>query len=292
MLFQKSKLGLATFSVPLLIVYGIIIIFPLVQGLIMSFAVWDGVNAPTFIGLANYQKAFTSPDLLPSLRNSIIYSVFLTTYQIGFATFFAYCLVNVDIAMKKFFKAAYFVPVLLSATVVAQLFVSIYHGEYGLINKLAEAMGSDWRQNWLSEPIKGITAIAFADSWKGMAYHMLIIYAAMRNVPRSYYEAAKIDGAKEVQQFFKITVPMISQSIKVCFVMCITFGFRAFEMIFIMTGGGPGNYTSTMPIMMYNAMFRQRNYGLSSAISMLIVVICVLIMLGIERATKSTETEF
>jgi len=291
MLFKHSKPAMFLFVLPLLLIYGIIVIFQLAQGFLMSFAKWDGVNAATFIGLQNYQKLFASPDLWPSIRNSILFSIFLTIYQIGLATFFAYILVNVDIWMKKFFKAAFFVPVLLSATVVAQLFVSIYHGDYGLINKLSEALGSNWCQNWLAEPIKGILAIAFGESWKGMGYHMLIIYAAMRNVPKTYYEAARIDGAGAARQFFALTFPLTSQAIKVCFIMCITFGFRAFEMIFIMTGGGPGNYTSTMSIMMYKAMFSLRNYGLSNAIAMMIVFICVVIMFGIEKATTSTNTD-
>lgn len=292
MLFKRSKPALVAFALPLIIIYGLIIIFPLVQGFLMSFAQWDGVNAATFVGLQNYKKMFASPDLWPSIRNSIIFSIFLTIYQIGFSTFFAFVLVNVDIAMKKVFKAAYFVPVLLSATVVAQLFVSIYHGDYGLINKLSESMGFAWRQNWLAEPIKGLIAVAFTESWKGMGYHMLIIYAAMRNVPQSYYEAARIDGASSAKQFWSITVPLTSQAVKVCFIMCITFGFRAFETIFIMTGGGPGNYTSTMSIMMYKAMFNLRNYGLSNAIAMLIVLICVGIMGLIEKVTSATDTDF
>lgn len=292
MVFKRSRLAQVLFVLPVIIIYGIIIVFPLIQGFFMSFTVWDGVNAAQFNGLANYQKLFSSPDLWPSIRNSILYSVFLTIYQIGFATIFAFILVNVDIRMKRFFKAAYFVPVLLSVTVVAQLFVSIYHGDFGLINKFAETMGWDWRQNWLAEPIKGILAIAFAESWKGMGYHMLIIYAAMRNVPCSYYEAARIDGASTFQQFRNITIPLTSQAVKVCFVMCITFGFRAFEMIHIMTGGGPGNYTSTMPIMMYKALFSLRNYGYSNAIAMFIVVLCVLVMLGVEKATAATDTDF
>lgn len=292
MLFKRNKPALVLFALPLLILYSLIIIFPLIQGFVMSFAKWDGVNLPTFVGLLNYKKMFASPDLWPSIRNSVIFSAFLTIYQIGFATLFAFILVNVDIYMKKFFRAAFFVPVLLSATVVAQLFVSIYHGDYGLINKMAESMGLAWQQNWLAEPVKGLLAVAFAESWKGMGYHMLIIYAAMRNVPESYYEAARIDGAGLWRQFLSITVPLTSQAVKVCFVMCITFGFRAFEMVFIMTGGGPGNYTSTMSIMMYKAMFSLRNYGLSNAIAMFIVAICVVIMLAVEKATASTDTDF
>lgn len=291
MTFKRNRTAQWMFVLPAVLIYGLIIVYPLIQGFIMSFTAWDGVNPAEFVGLKNYVRMFKSPDLWPSIKNSILFSVFLTIYQIGFATIFAFILTNVEIKFKRLFKTAFFVPVILSVTVVAQLFVSIYHGDFGLINKLAEALGFDWSQNWLTQPVKGILAIAFAESWKGMGYHMLIIYAAMRNIPRSYYEAANIDGANAFQQFVNITIPLISQSTKVCIVMCITFGFRAFEMVYVMTGGGPGNTTSTMSIMMYDALFARRNYGLSNAIAVFIVVLCVGIMWLVELATASTDTD-
>lgn len=291
MVFKGSRKSQLMFILPAVLVYGIVMVYPLIQGFVMSFTSWDGVNAAEFVGLKNYIRMFRSPDLWPSIKNSLLFSLFLTTYQLSLATIFAFVLTNVEIRFKKLFKTVYFVPVLLSVTVVAQLFVSIYHGDFGLLNKLAEAWGLDWSQNWLSQPVKGILAIAFAESWKGMGYHMLIIYAAMRNVPRSYYEASRIDGASGFDQFFNITLPLISQSTKVCFVMCITFGFRAFEMIYVMTGGGPGNTTSTMSIMMYDALFGRRNYGLSNAIAVFIVFICVGVMLLVEAATAATDTD-
>lgn len=253
----------------------------------MSFTRWDGINEAVFIGFDNYKRLFSSVDLPIAIRNGIIYSVFLTTYQIGLGTLFAYILSNINIKGKRFFRNLYFFPVLLSVSVVGQLWVSIYHSDFGLINQLSKNLGFNWSQNWLVEPIKGILAIVLAESWKGMGYHMLIIYAAMRNVPQSYYEASLIDGATEIQQFFKITIPLVSQTIKVCFIMCITFGFRAFELIFVMTGGGPGNYSYTVPIMMYKALFKLREYGYANAISAFIVIICTVIMLVIDKLART-----
>lgn len=181
---------------------------------------------------------------------------------------------------------------LLSASVVAQLWISIYHGDFGLINQLAKMAGGEWQQNWLNEPVKGIIAIVLAEAWKGMGYHMLIIYAAMRNVPRVYYEAAYIDGASKGQQFFNITLPLTIPTIKVCVVMCITYGFRAFEMIFLMTGGGPGNFSHTLPIMMYKALFNLQKYGYGSAIAVVIVVFCVGLMLLINKLTARFDEQY
>lgn len=291
-LFKRNKLGLVLFTAPLLIVFSLIIVIPLCQAFVMSFTSWDGVNQATFSGLANYRRLFTSPDLGISLLNSAIFSVVLTIYQLGLGTFFAFIFVNSRMKGKRFFKDAYFLPQVLSVSIVAQLWISIYHGDFGLINQLAKALGSSWHQQWLSQPIKGILAIVAAESWKGMGYHMLIIYAAMHNVPKVYYEASTIDGASSWKQFRNITLPLIAPTLKVCFIMAFTFGFRAFEQIFIMTKGGPGNYTYTMSIMMYKALFGMQKYGYANAIAMLIVFICISIMLLVEKLTKNLDVEY
>ncbi|HEY5584958.1 MAG TPA: sugar ABC transporter permease [Ruminiclostridium sp.] len=291
-IFSKNKFAQILFSTPVIIIYSLIIIIPLIQAFIMSFTNWDGVNTATYAGLANYKMLFTSPNLKVSLINSVIYSAILVTYQLTLGTLFATILVNSTIKFKRIFKDIYFFPVLLSVSVVAQLWLSIYHGDFGLLNQILKMLDPTWSQNWLAEPTKGIIAIVLAESWKGMGYHMLIIYAAMRNVPRFYYEAATIDGASPTQQFFNITFPLIGQTLKVCFIMCVTFGFRAFEQIFIMTSGGPVNYTYTMSIMMYKALFGLQKYGYSNAIAVFIVVICVGIMLMIERAFRNTHVEY
>ena len=291
-LFKKQKLALVLFTAPLLIIFFVIIILPLIQSGVMSFTNWDGVNASEFAGLDNYKRLFNSPDLSIAMRNSVLYSIVLTIYQLGLGTFFAFVLVNVKIKFKRFFKDAFFLPMVLSVTVVSQLWIAIYHGDFGLINQAAKALGSDWRQYWLSEPIKGLIAVVLTESWRGMGYHMLIIYAAMQNVPKMYYEASTIDGASTGQQFRKITFPLIAQTLKICFIMCITFGFRAFEQIFIMTGGGPGNYTYTLSIMLYKALFGLQKYGYASAIAVVIVILCVGIMQLIERLLYKTEIEY
>lgn len=280
------------FTAPVIILFCLIIVIPLAESAAMSFTEWDGVNEAVFTGLDNFKRLFTSRDLKVSIRNSLLYSGVLTVYQIGLGTLFAYFLANFNIKGRRFFKDVYFFPVLLSVSVVAQLWISVYHGDFGLINQLTRHLGLAWEQNWLYEPVKGVIAIVLAESWKGMGYHMLIIYAAMKNVPDVYYEASYIDGADKRQQFFHITLPLTIPTIKVCVVMCITYGFRAFEMIFLMTGGGPGNSSYTMPIMMYKALFGLQKYGYGSAIAVVIVIICVGMMLVINKLTERFDGQY
>ena len=252
-IFKKKKGAMIVFVAPVVILFCLIIAAPLIESAMMSFTEWDGVNEAAFIGLDNYKKLFGSRDLAVSLRNSILFSVVLTVCQVGLGTFLAYVITNFEFRSKIFFRNVYFFPVLLSVSVVAQLWISIYNG---------------------------------------VGYHMLIIYAAMRNVPSVYYEASYIDGANKKQQFFNITLPLSASTIKVCVVMCITYGFRAFEMIFLMTGGGPGNFSHTLPIMMYSALFKLQKYGYGSAIAIVIVVICVGLMMIINKATARLDEQY
>ena len=199
---------------------------------------------------------------------------------------FAFIFNNVKVRGREFCRNVYFIPVLLSASVVSQLWIWIYHGDYGLINKLAEVMGVAWRQQWLNKKGTALIAVALAEAWKGMGYHMLIIYAAMKNIPDDYLEAASIDGASPIRQFFSITLPLAAPTIRMSIVMCLTFGFRAFEMPYLMTGGGPGIYTYNLTILMYNAMFSLNDYGYGSAIAVVIVGLCVGLMMLINRLTR------
>lgn len=147
-------------------------------------------------------------------------------------------------------------------------------------------MGLQWRQQWLNKKSSALVAVTLAEAWKGMGYHMLIIYAAMKNIPRDYMEASSIDGATPVRQFFSITLPLAAPTIRMCMVMCLTFGFRAFEMTYLMTGGGPGIYTYNLTILMYKAMFTMNDFGYGSAIAVVIVALCVGLMLLINRVTR------
>lgn len=285
-IFKRKGGWIALFLAPTVIIFSVIVIIPLFQSGYYSFFDWDGVNKGVFEGLANYVKLWNARELKISMKNSIIYSIFLTVYQVGFATLFAFILTSMKIKGKRFFRNAYFVPVLLSASVVAQLWIWIYHGDYGLINRLAEMVGLTWEQQWLNKKGAALIAVAFADSWKGMGYHMLIIYAAMENIPRDYIEAASIDGASSAKQFFHITFPLALPTIRMSVIMCLTYGFRAFEMTYLVTGGGPGIFTYNLTILMYNAMFTMHDYGYSSAIAVVIVALCVGLMVLIDRLTR------
>lgn len=289
-LFKKNKKWLILFAAPAVVVFCIIIVIPLIQTVYYSLFEYNGIHIGKFVGLGNYKDMFHSRELSTSLINSIVYAIILVVYQVGIATVFAFILTQSKIKGKQFFRNIYFIPVLLSVSVVAQLWIQIYNGDYGLINQLSAALGLDWRQNWLNQKWYSLFAVAFVESWKGMGYILLIIYAAIRNIPDVYNEAAAIDGATPAQKFRNITLPLAAPTIRICSVMCITNGFRAFDTTYLMTGGGPGIYTYNLTIMMYEAMIKKVAYGYGSAIAAFIVVICVGLMWFINKSTRKYDT--
>lgn len=285
-IFKKSKGWLVLFVAPLILIFSIIIVIPLFQTLYYSFFEWNGIRTTAFRGLDNYKKLLQSRELGISLKNSIIYSLMLTIYQVGLGIVFSFILTSVKIKGRLIYRNIFFVPVLLSISVVAQLWIWIYNGDYGLINQLMDMLKIPWSQQWLNGIRTSLPAVAFVDAWKGMGYIMLIIYAAMRNVPDVYGEAAMIDGATAMQKLRYIILPLSAPVIRMTIVMCMTFGFRAFETTYLITGGGPGVSTYNLTILMYKAMFKINDYGYGSAIALVIVMICVGLMYLINRLTR------
>ena len=289
-LLKKNKKYLVLFAAPASVLFCVVIVIPLFQTLYYSFFEWNGIKTTAFRGIENYRTMLESREIGTSLINSLIYALFLVVYQVGLGMLFAFILTQIIIKGKYLFRNLYFITVLLSISVVSQLWIQIYNADYGLINQLMDAWGINWHQNWLNRKWTSLLAVAFVESWKGMGYIMLILYAALRNIPEVYHEAACIDGASAFQRFRHITVPLALPTIRITVVMCLTNGFRAFDTTYLMTGGGPGIYTYNLTIMMYEAMMGKNDYGYGSAIAVFIVAICVGLMFVINKATQKYDT--
>ncbi|QUI24611.1 sugar ABC transporter permease [Vallitalea pronyensis] len=281
--FFKNKKAFLIFTVPLLLIYTTVIVYPVLQTFVMSFFKWDGLNIPEYIGLENFKKVFESKDLKVSFYNGLKYSAFIAIYQIGIASIIANILNSKRLRFRKFFRTAYFIPVVLSITVVSQLWIAIYHAEFGLLNKVFESLGIDYQQSWLFENNTAIYAVAFVDAWKGMGYHLILIYAGLRAIPETYFEAAQVDGANAWKKFTKVTLPMMSETYKICLTLTLTWGFRAFEAIYIMTKGGPGNASYTMPLMVYKGIFSLNNNGFAASTAVILLLQCVVVMFVVEK---------
>lgn len=286
LLFKKNKMWLVAFSLPCLLLFVAVVIIPLFESFYYSFFDWNGLQTTDFRGIGNYVKMFTAREFSISITNSLVYALILVVVQVGMSLLLASLLTQSKIRGKQLFRNIYFVPVLLSISVVSQLWKWIYNADYGLINRVVQLFDPSWSQNWLNRKGSSLVAVAIVECWKGTGYIMLIIYAGFKNIPSTYIEAAQIDGASPWQRFVHIILPLAAPTIRMTAIMCLTNGFRAFDTTWLMTKGGPGTFTYNMTIMMYNAMITRHDYGYGSAIAVLIVVICVGIMWILNHVTR------
>lgn len=286
--YLGNKLAIFLFILPALAVFTTFIFVPIVQVFCYSFTDWNGLTKAAFTGLKNYKDLFNNPTFTVANRNQMIFALIITVYQMFLGTVFAIAVSNKGIKGRKFLRVAYFIPVVLSVTVVCQLWKSILDGN-GLLNQLMAAIGYDLDQNWLGDRYKSIYVIAFVNAWQWTGYQFALIMAGIKSIPNDYYEAATVDGANSLIAHLKITIPLLAETYKFCLVISLTGGVKAFTEMFIMTKGGPGDSTQTLTYMMYNAAFKSNQYGYGLAAAAVMVLECMMLMIVINLIFKDRD---
>lgn len=290
--FYRNKTAICLFSLPALILFTVVVFYPIMQTFYRSLFEWDGISTASFIGMDNYARLFQDELFYTSLKNGAIFAVMLVIYQVGIGTILALAASDIYIKGRKLLKISYFIPVVLSITVVCQLWLSVYNGEFGMLNKIFELLGLEYRQDWLSSETKSILAIAFVNAWQYTGYHFALLFAAIKSIPEHYYEAARIDGASKFQAHLKITIPLLAEAYRFCLVLAVTGGLNAFANMFIMTGGGPGTSTYTLTYMSYRSAFRINEFGYGCASATILVLECILATIIINRLIAHERLEY
>ncbi|MNM40419.1 Lactose transport system permease protein LacF [compost metagenome] len=281
--YLSNKSAILLFLLPAMLVYTVVIIYPVLQTVFRSFYNWDGLSEATFNGLGNFIDLFQDPLLSTSLKNGAIFALVLVIFQIGFGTILALVCADAKIKGRKLLKTAYFIPVVLSVTVVCQLWIAMYDPTNGLINRLFQLLGIPYQQHWLTSPTQSIIAIAFVNAWQFMGYQFSLLYAGVKAIPEQYLEAATIDGCGKWKAHMKVTLPLMRETFKFCFTIAITSGISAFVQMLIMTNGGPGTSNYTMTFMVYRYAFLEGNYGYACAVAVVLVIISLLATLVINK---------
>ena len=270
-----NKKIIALFTLPTLILFTVVVFYPILQTIYRSLFDWNGLTNAIFIGIDNYKELFGDPLFYQSMKNGIIFAIILVVFQVGLATVFTMILMNPRIKGKRFFRSAFFIPAVLSVTVVCQLWGAIYNPETGLINNFFEAVGIPYHQTWLSSMEYAIVAVAFVNVWQYAGYQLCIIYSSAKSIPEEYLEAAKIDGATELQLDRYILIPMLKDTYKMSFIFAITGGLNAFAHMNILTKGGPGTSTYTLTYMTFRNAFTVGRYGYGCTSAVLLIIQCL-----------------
>lgn len=292
---SKKRLGSSAFpyvmTVPALILFTIFVIAPFIYGFYTSFYQWDGLSDMKYIGIKNYIYALQDETFRLSLKNTFVYAVVVTIFKNGIGLGLALLIVN-QIRGKAFCRTALYMPVTFSYVVVGVLWTWIYNPTFGILNGLLEWMGlGGLIQGWLSDPNIAIFSVAWVDIWKWIGFHMVLYLSALQSVPKTLYEAARIDGANKFDEFIHITIPQINSIIVLNVLLAITGAFvNNYNLVNVMTGGGPFNSTETALTYSVKTAFSYRNLGKANAMSIILFAIVFIIgFLQFKMMTKDAD---
>lgn len=263
------------FILPWIIGFLVFTLGPLVLSFVMSFFDWSITGTPKFRGLGNYIEMFTTDDqALKSLSISLKYAAIFVPLNMIIALVLA-MLISQPVKGAKFFRTIFYIPAVISGVAVSIIFGWLLNGNYGVINYLLSLLGIDGPQ-WLVDPKWAIIAVIFAGAF-GVGSMMLIFYTDIKNIPIDLYEAAAIDGAGPVRQFFNITLPMITPTILFNLITSIISSFQQVTLVMLLTNGGPMKSTYFYGLMTYNNAFKFHKLGYASANAWVMFIIILLL---------------
>ncbi|WP_294981106.1 carbohydrate ABC transporter permease [uncultured Microbacterium sp.] len=272
---RKPNLTPWLFLAPGLVLFGLFILYPIVQALQMSLFDWNILRgaASEFIGLDNYVRALQDDRFWLSLSNSGIYMLFTVPPQIILGLLIA-MLLRSKAPAQPLFRVLYYLPVVTSWVVVSLLFKYLF-ADQGLVNwALSDILHiGDGTTSWLSGRWTALVAICALGVWKGVGWSMMIFLAALQGVPQSLEEAAALDGANWWQRFRAVTIPAIWPAMLFVIVMLVIGGFNVFTSVLLMTAGGPGGQTEVVLTFMYQQAFSNLDFGYGAAIAVLLTII-------------------
>ncbi len=284
---MSNKWIIALYVLPGFMFLAVLVYIPIVLTGYYGLMEWHGLGEMKFIGLGNYIKLIKDEMFWKSAYHSFLLALFSALSLIG------YLLVALILAGRikgaDLFRKIYLIPMLLSSVAIAQLWLKIYHPTNGVLNLLLVAIGVEQPPTWLADPKIVLYAVFLAILWQYAGFYILIYYAALKNVPSALEEAARIDGAGPWQVAWKIKLPLISGVIKVTVVLAIVGSLKYFDLIYVMTGGGPNGASEVMASYMYRHAFKSFDFGYSSAIGFFLLLICLVVTWLIRKLTASDD---
>jgi raffinose/stachyose/melibiose transport system permease protein len=276
----KGRTGpLAWLAIPALVFFLAFAVLPLLGVLLLSFTTWDGIGAITLAGLANWFSIFTDPLMYNALWLTLIIMVVSWLVQTPISL-----LLGTFTAGHQKYRALlavlYFLPLLLSSAAIAIAYKALLDPNFGL----AEGLGLPFlAQDWLGRPELALFVVIFVIAWQFVPFHTLIYQGGVRQIPKSLYEAAEIDGAGRVKQFFFITLPQLKYTIITSSTLMVVGSLTYFDLVFVLTGGGPGNSTRILALDMYLKGFKANLMGPASAVAVILVAIGLALALLLQR---------
>lgn len=272
-----TSLVAVAFLLPALAVYLLFVVFPAVQSVNVSLYDWSGPGrAAEFVGLGNYAELASDPAFYAALRHNIVVIVASAVFQLPLGMALA-LLVTGTIRGRRVWRAVYFLPTLMSTVAIGILWRSIYNPTSGLLNGILGFVGLDaWQQGWLGQSSTALGAVMATTVWQFAPFYMIIYSAAIVGLPAEVFEAAKLDGAGPVRQLFSITLPMLKPVILTTVLLSVVGSIKFFDLVYVMTGGGPNGSTELLATYMFRQGFLTFRFGYASAIATAMLLLSLL----------------
>ncbi len=286
----KPYLTGTLFILPALVLFAVFILLPLIYGMMMSFTDYGGFNIKAnFIGLDNYTKLFRDDYFKISLKNNAIYTVLFVPLTMFMSLLSALAL-NHIIHLRKYFRMIFYFPQITSMVSIAIVWGLLLNPDRGPINIMLEGIGIANPPEWLMSSTWALFAIILVSVWKSFGYYMIILLAGMQGIPEYLYESAKLDGAGAWKRFLYVTLPGLSPTLFMVLILTIINSFQVFDLVSIMTNGGPGRSTNVLVFRIYQEAFVNYKMGYAAAMSAILFIIIIIVSIIQFRLEKKWVT--
>ncbi|TDQ51550.1 carbohydrate ABC transporter permease [Actinorugispora endophytica] len=278
------------YVLPALAFFGVFVLYPLWQSVWLSLWEWNGVTAATWVGARNYVDVLGDPVMRAALRNSLVFIVFYAVLPTAVGLLLAGVMSRIRIHGLTFFRAALFVPQILSGVVVAVAWRYLY-GVDGPINGFLDLVGLGFlTRGWLGDFATALPSVGLIGTWVMFGLCMVLLLAGAQRIPTELYEAARIDGAGPIREFFTVTLPGLRRETSFALVLTTTYALRNFDVVWNTTSGGPGNSTVMPSVIIYKAAFNTRDYGTAATVSVLLTVMILAVTALVLFILRDRET--
>ncbi|NOU93910.1 ABC transporter permease subunit [Paenibacillus sp. LMG 31456] len=278
---RKEALAGWLFTAPELIGLLMLGLFPILFSLYLSFCDWNlvgGLSTINFVGLDNFKMLLEDEKFFMALKNNFTYTIFVVPVGLFLALVLS-VLVHSRVYGQSFFKVAFFIPYISSIIALGTVWSALYHPSSGPVNRFLISLGISEPPKWLADTHYSLVAIIIIAIWAAIGYQMIIFIAGLTNIPDELYEAASIDGANSLQQFFRITLPLLAPTLSFLFITTLMSSFKVFDLISFLTGGGPNDSSTVLVYRIYEEGFRNFRMGYASAISWVLFLIVGIVTL-------------
>lgn len=265
-----------SFILPNFLGFALLTLVPVLAAFVLSFMEWDSYNPPEWIGLDNFQRLLNDESSKIALINTAVYALGHVPLTMLAALGLA-LLLNRKLAGMGFFRAAAFFPYITSLVAVAVVWNMLFHPEFGPINQLLHAIGIENAPGWTTSTTWAMPAVILTSVWRDMGYYMVLFLAGLQAIPREYYEASTMDGATTWQKFRHITLPGLRPVTFLVLILLTVQSFKIFDLIVVMTEGGPGRATLVLSLQIYRKGIVEGEFGYASAISFVLFLLVLIL---------------